>query len=117
MNGDGSHGPMKKLLRKQLEKARREASGDKSTLRRLLPMVLKQYRPGVRAFGPTGSGFACQFDIVVDQDVVVNHGNASVLDLAGAVTGTFPPGTVECNIVGLPLAGLAAVTATALNHF
>jgi diguanylate cyclase (GGDEF)-like protein/PAS domain S-box-containing protein len=44
MNGDGSHGPMKKLLRKQLEKARREASGDKSALRRLLPMVLKQYR-------------------------------------------------------------------------
>jgi diguanylate cyclase (GGDEF)-like protein/PAS domain S-box-containing protein len=35
---------MKKLLRKQLEKARREASDDKSALRRLLPMVLKQYR-------------------------------------------------------------------------
>jgi PAS domain S-box-containing protein len=35
---------MKTLLRKQLERARREAADDKSVLRRLLPMILKQYR-------------------------------------------------------------------------
>ncbi|UCC13931.1 MAG: PAS domain S-box protein [Gammaproteobacteria bacterium] len=35
---------MKTLLRKQLERARRDAADDKSVLRRLLPMVLKQYR-------------------------------------------------------------------------
>ncbi len=35
---------MKKLLRKQLEKARRDDHDDKMVLRRLLPMVLKQYR-------------------------------------------------------------------------
>src|SRR5210317_1931221 len=35
---------MKTLLRKQLERARRDAADDKSVLRRLLPMILKQYR-------------------------------------------------------------------------
>jgi len=35
---------MKKLLRKQLERARQNADDAKSVLRRFLPMVLKQYR-------------------------------------------------------------------------